>query len=243
MHIAIDIILACVLLFTTIRYFKMGFVKALFSICKFALSLLLAFSLASTVGAVISEKAVYNTVYESVHSKVEAVAGDLNEGLDMSDVVDKLPESMIELIADSDEDVDALKSELGEEKINNESIVSLSKNISTRISTLISNVLAFILIFVISMIVLGIVAFILDKVCELPGLRQVNKLLGLALGALCGILGVIIACAVITALLSIMPSANSPGMTVEAMNEKTVIYSFVNNSGLSSWIFDLLGRM
>ena len=238
MHIAIDIILVFILLFTTIRYFRMGFVKALFSICKFALSLLLAFSLASTVGAIISEKAVYNTVYESVHSKVESVAGDLNEGLDMSDVVDKLPESMLELVADSEDDVEELKNELDGDKITEESIASLSESISVKLSTVISNVIAFIIIFVISMILLGIVAFILDKICELPGLRQVNKLLGLAVGTICGILGVLIACAVITALLNIIP-----GMSVEAMNEKTFMYSFVNNSGLSTWIFDLLGRM
>lgn len=239
MNFVIDIVLILILLGTTLNYFRMGFVKALFSICKFAVSVILAFALSSTVGSIISEKFVYDSVYESVHTKVEGIAGDVNEDLDMSGLVDKLPKSVQSLLASSGQDIDELKNDLGEDKITKENIEEFSASVSSRVSSVISNVIAFVIIFIVAMLLLGIVAFILDKICKLPGLRQINKTLGIIFGAICGILQVVIACTVITAILN-MIGVNSPELSVEAMNEKTVVYSFVNNSGFSQWIMDIL---
>ncbi len=228
MNFVIDIILLLILGISIFRCYKDGFIKSLFSFCKFAVSLILAFALASTVGAAISENIVYDPTYEMVHSKVESVADGLGEKAEASELLAKLPDSLTNMIEEE-----------GENKLITDEVISdIAENIAKPLSTVISNVAAFIIIFIASMLLLWLAMIILDKFFTLPILHQFNKLFGIILGSVSGVIKVVVACAVITGVLNLL-CVNSPELSPEVMNEKTIIYGFVNSIGLGDLLFGL----
>ena len=227
MHFIIDAILIAVFVLTVIHYYRIGFIKALFSVCKFFVSITIALALASQVGAMISEKAIYTPVYNAVNKEVEGIAENLTENASISDVVDKLPESVTVLITSSGIDQSLLNS-----TVSDETIEGISKNIAQKVSSTISNIAAFLIIFIVSLIALTLIAFILDKICALPVLKQANKILGLCFGLIGGAFNALAACTIITLILH-MIGVNSPELSAEAMKEKTVVYSIVENIDVS----------
>lgn len=223
MHIAIDIVLLLLFVFTTIRYYKAGFVKALFSICKFLLSVVIAFSFASTLGSFISDNVIYEPIYKEVHENLETIANNSAENFNMTDVLNTLPASLRELII-SETDFESLD----DENVTESNIQKLSENISLRISKIVSNIIAFICIFIIAMLALKIAMNALDAICTLPVLKQINKFLGLLLGFVFGFFQAILACSLISAILNII-CVSYPNYSLEVMNEKTLIFSFINS--------------
>ena len=153
MNVIIDIILAAVFAFTVIRFYTKGFVKALFSLCKFFLSIAAAFLLTPFVGNILNNK-----------------------------------------------------------------------------------IIAFIVIFVLSMIACVFLSFTMDKIFNLPVLREINKLFGLALGVVCGFLYAMVSVTVITWILDLL-SLNNPEISAEIMSEKTVIYSVLSKIDIISILF------
>lgn len=237
MHILIDVILIAVFLITIIHYYRIGFVKALFSICKFFLSVAIAFSLASPLGALISEKFIYKPIESTVTEQIRSVSETMNENSSISELVEKLPESLKLLIFSSDSVSNEINGELSGEIVNTESIEKVSIAITERISVLVSNIIAFLMLFAVSMVALTILAFVLDKLCSLPVLKQTNKLLGLAFGMLCGAFHVFATCTIITLILHLV-GVDSPELSAQAMKEKTVVYSFIENIDLSHLIVE-----
>lgn len=67
------------------------------------------------------------------------------------------------------------------------SVADISSFMADPIARAISNILGFVLIFIALLIVLGIITFVLDKICKLPVLKSANKLLGIVLGAVLGL--------------------------------------------------------
>lgn len=228
MHFIIDAILIAVFVLTVIHYFRIGFIKALFSVCKFFVSIIIALALASQVGATISEKAVYTPIYNAVNKEVEGIAEGLGQNADISELVSKLPGSVTNLIISSE----GIDQSLLNSTISEETIKGISANIAGKISSVISNIIAFLILFIVSLLVLTIIAFILDKICKLPILKQTNKILGLCFGLIGGVFNVLFACTIITLVLH-MIGVNSPELSAEAMKEKTVIYSIVENIDIS----------
>ena len=237
MHIIIDTVLILVFLITVIYYYKIGFVKALFSVCKFFISVAIAFSLASSVGEVISEKVIYKSIESTVNEKTQSIAKSLNENSFVSDLIESLPSSIKMLIFSSNSATDELNGELAGEIISEESIIAVSGIISERISVIVSNIIAFLILFALSMIALTVLSFLLDKLCTLPVLKQTNKFLGLVFGTLFGSFHVFAACTIITLILHLL-GVDLHEMSVEAIKEKTVVYSFVESIDLSHLIIE-----
>ena len=241
MHIIIDVILIAVFVSTVINGYRIGFIKSLISVCKFFISIAIAFALASHVGALISEKVVYEPVLSVVTDKVEDVAGTVNEEADLSEIFDKLPDS-VKLFVSYDEDAqDKINGAISDGIISDESISELSHSIASGISGVISSIIAFLAVFAISMIALTILAFVLDKIFTLPVLKQANKLLGLIFGVFYGAFNVFAVCTVITLILHLI-GVNSPELSAEAMKDRTVVYSLVENVDMSHLILVFFGN-
>lgn len=239
MHILIDVIIVLVFVITIFHYHRIGFVKALFSVCKFFISVVIAFSLASSLGSVISEKIVREPIRDTINDIIQSNADELNEGENISTLVEKLPGSIKILIDSSDSTTDVLDEDLENKLIDDETVAAVSDIISQKISNIISNIIAFLILFAISMILMSILATILDKLCQLPVIKQANKFLGALFGILCGAFHVFAASTIITLVLYLVGIDNSD-FSVEAMREKTVVYSFIERIDLSYLIIEFL---
>ena len=237
MHFFIDAILILVFTLTVIHYYRIGFVKALFSICKFFIAVAVAFSFASSLGAIISEQFVIDPVHRSITDKVQNVADGLNENSYVSELVENLPGSIKILITSNDSLSDELNEELSDELVSDQTVAKVSNIISNRISYIISNIIAFAILFAVSMLLLSILAILLDKLCGLPIIKQVNKLLGLILGALLGIFHVFLASTVITLVLYIV-GVDHPNFSIEIVRENTVVYPIIEDIDLSYLILE-----
>jgi uncharacterized membrane protein required for colicin V production len=241
MHILIDAILIIVFALTVIHYYRIGFVKALISVCKLFVSLAVAFALATHVGSLISEKVIYKPVLTTVTNTVEGIVENLSENADASEIVDKLPESFKIFLDSSDVSLDDAGGSLAGQVISDEIVSTISGNIAEKISKIISNVIAFLILFAVSMIALTILAFVLDKLCMLPILKQTNKVLGIIFGVFSGAFNVFAACTVITLILHLI-GVSSPELSAEAMKEKTIVYSLIENIDMSYMILTFLSK-
>ena len=153
MNIIIDIVLVVIFTMTVISFYRKGFIKALFSLCKVFVSTIAAFVLTPLVINIISNK-----------------------------------------------------------------------------------LLAFIIIFVLSMIACGLLSYVMDTLFKLPVLKEINKLFGLALGAVCGFLYMLVSFSIITLILDLV-GVNNPELSVEVMTEKTLVYSFLSRIDIVSFLF------
>jgi len=153
MNIIIDIVLVVIFTMTVISFYRKGFIKALFSLCKVFVSTIAAFVLTPLVVNIISNKP-----------------------------------------------------------------------------------LAFIIIFVLSMIACGLLSCVMDTLFKLPVLKEINKLCGLALGAVCGFLYMLVSFSIITLILDLV-GVNNPELSVEVMTEKTLVYSFLSRIDIVSFLF------
>lgn len=82
---------------------------------------------------------------------------------------------------------------------------------------------AFILLYLGSVLVLRLAAYLLDKLTDLPILRQANKLLGLAAGVVLALLRVWLFCAVVRLLL---PCADTLGLDFVSRIDPSATFLF-----------------
>ena len=92
MHILIDAILILVFFITVIHYCKVGFVKALFSLCKVFLSIVIALSLASPIGTIISDKFIHTPVQAATDKMIDSLTDGNGESI--ADLIEKLDKEL-----------------------------------------------------------------------------------------------------------------------------------------------------
>ena len=100
-----------------------------------------------------------------------------------------------------------------------------------------TKLVAYLLVFSASYIVLTVIAYLVDRLCSLPLLNALNKLLGFALGIVCAYIALCVASAAIALLLN-YAGEDLFGQTNEAIIESTYIYRYFNNSNF----FPLIGK-
>ena len=100
-----------------------------------------------------------------------------------------------------------------------------------------STVVAYLLVFSASYIILTAIAFILDKLCELPILHMANKLLGFLLGVAAAYVTVCVACATLNVFLN-YAGEQLFGQTNGEILNSTLIYKFFSSAN----IFPLIGK-
>ena len=169
MYWIIDVILILSAVLCIIIYTHKGFVKSVFGLCKYGISLLLSYLLAPLVG---------NVIYENYEME----------------------------------------------------------------SVFISNAMAYILVFFASLLSISLVALLLDKVCDLPILKQLNKFMGFVLGVLCAAINLVAFCSLISVALHIV-EIKYPQMSVEMVSQSTVIFGYINDLDIITHLISLLKGM
>lgn len=190
MHLILDLLLAGVFgLFLYLGY-KRGFAGTVLRLGR----LLLTFVLTVTCGPYLSDFMDRKFVHPPVLERVSRIFGELSAAAEgrADTLLDSIPDAFHGLIdverIDPTADIRAVADQL-------------SDTVASQLSFMLSRVLGFILTFVMAYAVLTVAICFIQKLVSLPVIRTVDHLLGLALGALSGLLALILLSSLLATLL------------------------------------------
>lgn len=200
----IDLIVLLIIAIAALLGYKRGFVKTSFRMLSFIIAIVISMLLYKPVASYIKESTnvsewlVQTILGKDNKEELESVPENDNLTLveDTSDVTKKEESTNIENALES------LPQNIKEYIGVNETINQAKEQVAEKIVDAIINVMSLVLIYVIVKLALSIVCFILDKIMQIPLLKQINEAFGLMLGLLLGIIQVYTVLAVITFLSS-----------------------------------------
>lgn len=188
---------------------KIGIIKIIFSLFSFIVALLLTTWISPTVSGKLKSNEVF---FQKTSQKVELMLSlEEKESTDQDDLIEKLPlpKSIKESLLESKEKQEA----------------NIKSYIVNHVTGIVINALAFILTFVIVFIGLWVISFALNIISKLPILNQINKLAGLLVGALQGLIIVWILFLVLTIF-----SSSELGKSAFQQIDDSLILSFIYNN-------------
>lgn len=200
----IDLIVLLIIAIAALLGYKRGFVKTSFRMLSFIIAIVISMLLYKPVASYIKESTnvsewlVQTILGKDNKEELDSVPenDDLTLVEDTSDITKKEESTNIENALES------LPQNIKEYIGVNETINQAKEQVAEKIVDAIINVMSLVLIYVIVKLALSIVCFILDKIMQIPLLKQINEALGLMLGLLLGIIQVYTVLAVITFLSS-----------------------------------------
>lgn len=224
MQYVIDVILALLLVYFTVRGFKRGFFKTVLSAGRLVLAILLTVALGSRVSQWIDRQYVNPPVYEKVHTKLAAMAADA--GAQSDEFFRQLGEQYGAYLD---------KDELNRQAESNASsldqmVEQYSTSISNTVSGAISTVVGYLLTFAAAFAVLALVTWLIGKLTRLPLLKQCDKIAGLVLGLVSGFFAVSLLATVFWASLYATDSL--------AVYDKTYLLKFFKEMKIFQFILD-----
>lgn len=216
----LTIIVLAILLIAAMIGLKKGAVKMLFSF----FSLLLTIILATIISPIVSEKLQQTAVYDSVYQKTYQY---VNERI-MQAAADTMDEAMKEL-----ELPDIIQKVIKQEQHIEITQATVAVVISTKITRIIFDVLVFVITFIIASLLVKIIATALNIVAMLPVIHGANRLLGLGIGLLEGLLVVWIFFIVIT----MMGNSDFAVNMFKQINESPILTGLYNNNIIMNILF------
>lgn len=214
MHLAVDIILLSVLVFTVIGGYRKGLIKTAFGFVGIFLALWIASTFSSGLGTALDDAFVHSAVEETITSNLTDAFED--GGAD----------NVAELISEyaPNKEVEQRLIEIYTQR-GKESIETISDELTDKVSLSISTAVAFIGLFIIAYIAIKLLSFILDKFFRLPILNTANRWLGLVVGAFTAILLLMV---ISRSFESILPwlSKSYPHIFHADLSNETVLYGF-----------------
>ena len=187
MHIAIDLIIAAVMVAVIINAAKRGFVSSLFGLVTVALSLIAAIAFYRELGLYINERFVFDAIEPRIAEYAKAFVAE-NSELSVETLQSVLPSDVASLLGTFGIDIASLFESIGAVP------EALSSAIAEELSLALSNAIAFGTLFVASFVLLSLICLILNLIVKLPVLKGVNKFLGVVFGIVeAAVLGIVIA--------------------------------------------------
>ncbi len=190
---------------------KVGLIKIIFSIFSFIIALILTVWISPTVNGMLNNN---ETFYEKASQKVEDMLfKEQVETKDEDDVIEGLPLPK------------SIKESLQKNKDKQEA--NIKSYITSHVTGIVINALAFVLTFVVVFIGLWVISIALSIISKLPILNQLNKMAGLLVGGLQGVIVVWILFVLITVF-----SGTVLGKSAFQQIESSVILSFIYDKNL-----------
>jgi uncharacterized membrane protein required for colicin V production len=200
----IDVVVILVIGLSAFIGYKRGFVKTAISLLSFFIAIGVALMFYKPLALVLTEK---TEIDDWIIAKVEngRTIEEPEEAVEESEDKEKVVEIKSE--AEKEASIESVLEDLPQVVIASETFQEAKKQAmheaALKISELSMNILSLIAIFVIVKVTLFVVSILLGGVMKLPVLKQMNEVLGLAFGAIMGIVEMYIAFAGITFISSV----------------------------------------
>lgn len=239
MQYIVDIVLALIILISTVRGYRRGFVKTFFGLAAVALSVLSAYLFSSAAGSLIRQTAPYKNLCKSTTQSIQQYFEDTARGgsdAAFGNIDDK---AFVKQMSSMGIDVKQTLDDLSESTAKDARDIAqnAAKSIAIPALETLSNVLATVLVFIISLALCMLLSRMLSNVFKLPFLNGINKIFGLILGFILGVVYSFILCMIIKCLLPAIPE--NPFLYV-GMEKDTMVYGFL--CSINPVYLFLLGR-
>lgn len=224
----IDLLGIIILFISGIIAFKKGFVKTFFGFISAFLALILAFIFCNAGVVLIKENTkidewLETTISESLSAHEEEQIED-NDGFEVNETTENnLLSETLQNLPQNIKDAVGLEEQ---KEVAKKAIVEKSIDIILKI-------LSWIIIYLVVRIVLMVVCFVFNGIMNIPFLKQINNLTGLALGIILGLFRIYVGLAVISFLVSVIPLDYLLGLIKDSM----IISVMYENNILISLIF------
>lgn len=195
----VDIAVLIILTINSLVGVREGFIVTVFNLAGFIISYYIAKSYYPVVSKyIIANPDFFDKIKEFVSEKIQplveknAVANDMNSMLQGI----KLPKSIMEGISQNTH-LDSYVKDMTD---------TASNLIAESLTHMLINIVSFLITFAIAWLVIMIIVKVIDSFASLPILNQFNKLLGLSVGFIKGILILYLIFAVLTPIVSFSPN-------------------------------------
>ena len=245
MTFLLDLVIIAIFALTVYFAYKNGFVKTAVSAVSFILAIILTVTfatplaeyiksteLASEVKLSVSE-AISNSLPQQTEGEADIKRDGIEKYLDEHpEIFDRLPEfvdfnkeTLLEWYDEATESGNDLRQSASE---------TLAEKSAEKIIDIVSKLLAVIILFIGAQIILSIIAFILNRIVELPVLRTANKGLGIALGVILAVLRIALFCFVMNLLIGNAEYLNSDFIN-SLQPENTFFFKLFSNIDIFSF--------
>ncbi len=195
MSIILDVILIAIFAAYVITAAKKGFVRTLLELVAVVAAIFLSFQISPVISQTVYdgfvEKEIVATLEEQISENVDALS--VTEKANA--VLDSIPDFAVSLAASAGVEISTIKEQISSQKFDSQNLAqSLVDKIAEPIVVGALTIIIFILLAVVLMIALKFVAKLVSKLFDIPLVKSVNRSLGGVLGAIKGVLVVIVIC-------------------------------------------------
>lgn len=236
MNIAVDIIIAAIIVFNIIYGWKQGFVKMALKSLVLVVALIAAFSMVDPVRNYVLEtdsaKNWENKIYGSVITVLDNVSGQ--EEQEESDSADA--GKLTSLLSAVGVDIKDIQADIDEWKnTKNEEIkASIAGKAAPLLLKAAVTFASFLVIFLVVYIIATVAVFLLDKFTKLPVLKQTNTLLGIIVGI---VLAIAEACVFVSLVQLLLPVNILGGIFAGFTPENTFLFKVFGSFNIFRMLF------
>lgn len=202
MSILIDLILVVIISMSIFSGYRKGLIRSVMNLVTFIAAFVSAWLFYPVLGNYYKDNIFLSKITQIVQDAFSALIHNGIDTIDLETLFNDKPQAFTDIISRFS------ANGLNIENYYSEQIEQGARNITENISSYIadpiavtlSNILAFITIFFAVVIILKIFTFLLDIIFKLPVLNTLNRALGLGLGAICGLLYVLVISTILKAI-------------------------------------------
>ncbi len=220
MEYVVDLLLLCVfVLIVGLGAYK-GFVKTALTMLSFLLSLFIAGLLSSAAAPVLYDNFVEKPALELVTKRIDQTVDVDLTAKQARQIISDLPDAIAPLAEAVGVDLKELEKSIDSKKVSSESIAQqLTQAVIEPIAIPVLKAISFILLLILCSVILRIVVELIDKFAKLPVLKTANHILGGALGAVKGLLFLLVLCTA----LHLATSISSTSLFTKAVDSSVIV--------------------
>ena len=235
MSVLIDILVLAAFLFPVLKYWNKGLIQAVLGFGKFIAAVILAIILGRPIAMLINDGVILKWLSDGVNNKISIYIVD---GESLSAFFNRIPVGFINIARLCGVEISELVKIYGSKEASNELIYDMARTIASPLAGAISAIFAYSAVFLIALVVLSILRISLKNI-KIPIVSTVDKLLGIGLGL---VLGMLSASMVATVGHSILEFACAVSGNYSLMNcyYNSFVFKFVNEIRIFSFIRSLI---
>lgn len=241
MAIALDVIVAFIILFTIWRSASKGLVRTVFDMLKFAVSVICAIVFKGGLAKIIMDSGIYDRAGERLREELSAAITRAGTSISSEEMLEAFrsdnPE-LVRIVEYMGADLDKTRMVVEKAAINGSQNIAeaAAKHILEPAMESVAHILAFAVIFIAAYVILLIAEHILDAIFGLPLLNSINRAGGVIAGIICAVLYASLFVSVSK------PILENPGIVGGNWNrnitEQTYVYSYVEDHNILSVFMD-----
>lgn len=195
MSIILDIVLVAIFAGYVFFAAKKGFVRTLLELVAVVAAIFLSFQISPVVSQTVYDGFVEKQIVTALEEQISENVDALSVKEKANAVLDSIPDFAVSLAASAGVEISTIKEQISSQKFDSQNLAqSLVDKIAEPIVVGALTIIIFILLAVVLMIALKFVAKLVSKLFDIPLVKSVNRSLGGVLGAIKGVLVVIVIC-------------------------------------------------